>query len=98
MTTTTKANGTPSRKLAELLPGYLTIREAANEVGLSHTQMWRYIKDKILPAKSTVFGFAVREEDVKAFERTPKGAPVTKTKANPVKPSQSKVKPKKSKS
>jgi len=79
-------------KLSEFLPGYVTIHDAAQQQGLSDSQMWRYVACGHLPAKNTPYGYAIREEDLKEFKPFPKGNPDFRTRKNPAKLRQKRAK------
>ena len=64
-----------TRRFSTILPGYLTTREAAAVVGLSHSQFWRYVDQGLVPSRETSFGYAIRESDLKGFQRLPMGPP-----------------------
>lgn len=85
MATATKNNKQVSRKFEEILPGYLSIKEFAEEVGLSASQIWRYVTDDILPHRDTPIGYAIHESQLETFQPMPKGNPAFRTKRNPAK-------------
>ena len=57
------------------LPGYIRLEEAAEIIGVSHSQVWRYIDEGLLDA--LVFGntHLVKRDDARNFERPPRGNP-----------------------
>lgn len=86
LSSTTATNRRVARsRFADFLPGYLSVREAAAKLGLSHSQCWRYVTDGVIPSKDTAFGYAILEADLANFERLPKGNPAFRTKRNPAK-------------
>lgn len=69
--------------ISAYLKGYLSIEEAAERLGLSYSQTWRYAVLGKLAAKNTPMGYAIRESSVKNFKPNPKGNPDFKTNKNP---------------
>lgn len=57
------------------LPGYYTIYEAAEVIGVSHSQVTRYVKDKLLPAVELGHQKLIEQEAVHKFQRPPVGNP-----------------------
>lgn len=64
------------------IPGYLTVYEAAEVIGVSHSQCTRYIAEGLLDAADLGHQKLIREEDAKAFNRPPKGNPQFKKAAD----------------
>lgn len=65
------------------IPGYLTLTEAANVIGVSHAQASRYIKAKILSFVPVGNQKLVPEKAARSFERPERGNPAFKTSKNP---------------
>lgn len=59
----------------ETIPGYIRLEKAAEIIGVSHSQVWRYINDGLLDALKVGNTHLVKETDAKGFERPPRGNP-----------------------
>jgi excisionase family DNA binding protein len=57
------------------IPGYLTVREAADLIGVSHSQVTRYIANGQLPAIELGQQKLIRKADATKFQRPPRGNP-----------------------
>lgn len=57
------------------IPGYLTIAEAAESIGVDGSQVRRYCLDGKLPAVKVGNQWMIKSKDVKAFDRPPMGNP-----------------------
>lgn len=57
------------------IPGYLTISEAAEVIGVDGSQVRRYCIDGKLPAVKVGKSWLIKREDVKKFDRPPMGNP-----------------------
>lgn len=57
------------------LPGYYTVYEAAEVIGVSHSQVTRYIKAGLLPAHELGLQKLIEQEAVHKFKRNPVGNP-----------------------
>lgn len=57
------------------IPGYIRLERAAEIIGVSHSQVWRYIDDGLLDAVKVGNTYLVKEKDAKNFERPPRGNP-----------------------
>lgn len=60
---------------SDRLPGYLRLDEAAKIIGVSHSQVWRYVNDGLLDAINIGGTYLLRECDVRIFTRPPRGNP-----------------------
>jgi hypothetical protein len=59
----------------ETIPGYVRLERAAEIIGVSHAQVWRYIDAQQLDALKIGKTYLVRETDAKNFQRPPRGNP-----------------------
>jgi predicted site-specific integrase-resolvase len=59
----------------ETIPGYIRLEKAAEIIGVSHSQVWRYIDDGLLDALKIGNTHMVKEDDAKSFERPQRGNP-----------------------
>lgn len=66
-----------------LIPGFLTLAEAAKAIGVSHAQASRYVRDAILEHKDLGNQYLIPESAVENFERPLRGNPQFRTKKNP---------------
>lgn len=57
------------------IPGYVTAYEAADMLGIDHSQVCRYCADKRLPARKIGNQWMIKREDVKKFEKPQVGNP-----------------------
>ncbi len=57
------------------LPNFFTAYEAADEIGVSHAQVTRYVKNKLLPHKRIGNTLLIPKAAVKRFKRPPVGNP-----------------------
>lgn len=57
------------------IAGFLTVYEAAEQIGVSHAQVTRYVRDGKLPARRIGQTILIREPDAKRFERPKRGNP-----------------------
>lgn len=57
------------------IPGYVDLTEAATIIGVSHSQVWRYIDDGLLDALNIGGTYLVKRRDASAFVRPPRGNP-----------------------
>ncbi len=57
------------------IPGYYTISEAAEVIGVSHSMVTRYIRSGQLPAINIGLQKLIEQEAVHKFERKPVGNP-----------------------
>lgn len=57
------------------IPGYLTTSEAADLIGIDHSQVCRYCQDGSLKATKVGNQWMIKREDAKKFERRPVGNP-----------------------
>lgn len=57
------------------IPGFVTAQEAAEIIGVNHSQVCRYCIDEKLPARKVGNQWLIKEADVKKFKRTPVGNP-----------------------
>ena len=55
--------------------GYLTSSEAAEIIGVSRSQVSRYVSSGKLPARRVGQQLLIREKDAKKFKRPPPGNP-----------------------
>lgn len=65
------------------IPGYLTLAEAAQVIGVSHAQASRYVKDDLLEHAEIGSQYLIPEAAAKNFERPARGNPAFKTNKNP---------------
>lgn len=56
-------------------PGFLTTYEAAEQLGVSHAQVTRYIKDDLLDAQKQGNQWFIRASSVKKFKPPKRGNP-----------------------
>lgn len=61
------------------IPGFVTVYEVASRIGVCHSQVTRYISSGQLAAKKIGNQWFIRERDVKAFRRPPRGNPSFRT-------------------
>ena len=57
------------------IKGLLTVTEAAKLIGVSHSQVTRYVNQGILPAKRIGQTILIDESDAANFERPRRGNP-----------------------
>lgn len=57
------------------IPGYLTATEAAEEIGVDHSQVCRYCQDGSLKAIKVGNQWLIKREDARRFKRRPVGNP-----------------------
>ncbi len=57
------------------IAGYLTPDEAAAVIGVSHSQVTRYIKDERLPSMRVGWQILIPTKAVESFRRPPRGNP-----------------------
>jgi excisionase family DNA binding protein len=57
------------------IPGYLTVEEAADLIGVDGSQVRRYCIDKKLPAVKVGKAWLIKRRDVQRFKRPPMGNP-----------------------
>lgn len=57
------------------IPGFMTAEEAADFIGVHHSQVCRYCIDEKLPARKVGNQWLIKEVDVKRFKRPPVGNP-----------------------
>lgn len=57
------------------IPDYLTVREAADIIGVDESQVRRYCLDSKLPAKKVGQVWLIKTDDAKNFVRPPMGNP-----------------------
>lgn len=57
------------------IPGYYTVQEAADVIGVSHVQVTRYIADKRLPCVKIGRNMLIEQKSVHDFERPLRGNP-----------------------
>lgn len=57
------------------IPGYLTIRQAATQLGVHHSQVCRYCRAGDLPAKKLLNIWLIRKADLAKFVPRPAGNP-----------------------
>ncbi len=57
------------------IPGFVTAQEAADELGVAHSQVCRYCIDKKLPARKVGNQWLIKASDLKKFKRPPVGNP-----------------------
>ena len=62
-------------KTQSILPGLLTLTEAATVIGVSHSQVSRYTTDGLIPTIDLGHQKLIREADAKNFKRPPRGNP-----------------------
>ena len=55
--------------------GLLTVIEAAKVIGVSHSQVTRYVNQGLLPAKRISQTILISEQDARDFKRPPRGNP-----------------------
>jgi len=65
------------------IPGFLTMIEAAQAIGVSKAQVSRYIKNNNLDHAEVGNQYLIPEEAVKTFERPERGNPAFLTNKNP---------------
>lgn len=65
------------------LPGYYTVYEAAQVIGVSHSQVTRYIKANLLPAVGLGHQKLIEQEAVHKFRKPPVGNPNFRRKRRP---------------
>jgi excisionase family DNA binding protein len=58
------------------IPGYLTVSEAADVIGVSHAQVTRYITEGLLKSSKIGRQYLIHEADAKNFQRPPRGNPL----------------------
>ena len=56
------------------IPGYISLTEAAEIIGVSHSQVWRYIANDLLDAIEIGGTYLVKTADARKFKR-PKPGP-----------------------
>lgn len=64
------------------IPGYYTIYEAADVIGVSHSQVARYIRNGDLPAQTVGNTRLIEQEAVHKFQRKPVGNPQFRLRVN----------------
>ena len=57
------------------IEGKLTVYEAAEIIGVSHAQVTRYVRQKLLPAVRLSQTILIDEQDARNFQRPPRGNP-----------------------
>lgn len=57
------------------IPGYFTVQEAATHIGVSHSQVTRYISNELLPAIDLGHQKLIPAAKVKRFKKPPRGNP-----------------------
>ena len=57
------------------IPGYISLQEAAAIIGVSHSQVWRYIDKGLLNSLEIGGTHLVKRKDVCGFKRPPRGNP-----------------------
>lgn len=57
------------------IAGYLTPYEVADLLGVSHSQVTRYVASELLPSVRVGRSILIPEKAVKSFERPPRGNP-----------------------
>lgn len=57
------------------IPGYIDLTEAAKIIGVSHSQVWRYIDDGLINALNIGGTYLVKRRDAANFVRPPRGNP-----------------------
>lgn len=57
------------------IPGYLTVTEAADVIGVDGSQVRRYCIDKKLAAVKVGQQWMIKRDDARKFERPPAGNP-----------------------
>ena len=57
------------------IPGYIRLEDAAEIIGVHHSQVWRYIDDGLLDALKIGKTYLVKTADAKNFRRPPRGNP-----------------------
>lgn len=57
------------------IPGYYTPAEAADIIGVSQSQITRYIQDQLLPGKKLGHQILIEQAAVHRFERPQRGNP-----------------------
>lgn len=57
------------------IPGYLTVTEAAEVIGVDGSQVRRYCIDRKLPAVKVGQQWLIKRRDAEAFDRPPVGNP-----------------------
>jgi excisionase family DNA binding protein len=67
------------------LPGYYTVYEAAQVIGVSHSQVTRYIKSKLLEAVELGHQKLIEQEAVHKFQKPSVGNPNFRKKIDPEK-------------
>jgi excisionase family DNA binding protein len=55
------------------IPGYIGLVEAAKIIGVSHSQVWRYISNGLLDAIEIGGTYLVKQADAKRFRRPKPG-------------------------
>ncbi len=65
------------------IPGYLTLEEAADVIGVSHAQASRYVADDILEHSKVGSQYLIPEDAAKNFVRPQRGNPAFRTNKNP---------------
>ena len=61
--------------MSSTVPGYYTIEEAVPIIGRSHSQICRYVRDGLLPAKDLGHQLLVEQAAVHEFQPPPRGNP-----------------------
>ena len=61
--------------MASTLPGYYTIQEASEILGRDSSQVWRYVRDGLLPAVQFGRQWAIEQAEVHGFSPPPRGNP-----------------------
>lgn len=57
------------------IPGYCRLEKAAEIIGVTHSQVWRYIDAGLLDSLKIGNTHLVKESDAKNFKRPPRGNP-----------------------
>jgi excisionase family DNA binding protein len=57
------------------IPGFVTAEEAAEIIGVHHSQVCRYCIEKQLPARKVGNQWLIKRSDARKFKRRPVGNP-----------------------
>ena len=66
------------------IPGYYTVYEAAEIIGVSHSQVSKYIRNGQLPATPLGHQKLIEQEAVHKFQRPPVGNPQFRKKSEEI--------------
>ena len=61
--------------MAAITPGYFTVYEVAEKLGVSHSQVTRYVRAELLPSERLGNQILIPRQALKGFERPKRGNP-----------------------